>query len=138
MYCTSLPDAFILLKSPLTHLRTSLNCSKGQVAKQEDLKKAFGTIDTAEIVKQILEKGELQVGGKEREAELESTRKEIATGVAERCVDPTTQRPHTVTMIEKALSEIHFNVLPNKSTKSQVSSPSFPFLRCNNGSTSAR
>ena len=100
---------------------TSLNCSKGQVAKQEDLKKAFGTIDTAEIVKQILEKGELQVGGKEREAEIESTRKEIATGVAERCVDPTTQRPHTVTMIEKALSEIHFNVLPNKSTKSQVS-----------------
>lgn len=105
-------------------LLSSLNCSKGQVAKQEDLKKSFGTTDVSEIVRQILEKGELQVGGKEREVELESTRKEIATGVAERCVDPTTQRPHTVTMIEKALAEIHFNVLPNKSTKSQVERPS--------------
>lgn len=108
------------LTSPDTPATISLNCSKGQVAKQDDLKKAFGTTDVSEIVRQILEKGELQVGGKEREAELESTRKEIATGVAERCVDPTTQRPHTVTMIEKALAEIHFNVLPNKSTKSQV------------------
>jgi ribosome maturation protein SDO1 len=69
----------------------------------------------------ILDKGELQVGGKEREAELDSMRKEISTGVAERCVDPTTQRPHTVSMIEKALNEIHFNVQPTKAVKSQVS-----------------
>lgn len=97
-----------------------LNVSKGQVAKQDDLKKAFGTSDIMEIVKVILDKGELQVGGKEREVQLENVRKEIATGVAERCVDPTTHRPHTVSMIEKALNEAHFNVLPNKSTKSQV------------------
>lgn len=84
------------------------------------MQKAFGTTDVAEIAKTILDKGELQVGGKEREAELDSLRKEISTGVAERCVDPTTQRPHTVTMIEKALNEIHFNVQPTKAVKSQV------------------
>lgn len=97
-----------------------VNTSKGQLAKHEDLQKAFGTTDVAEIAKTILDKGELQVGGKEREAELDSLRKEISTGVAERCVDPTTQRPHTVTMIEKALNEIHFNVQPTKAVKSQV------------------
>jgi hypothetical protein len=97
-----------------------INTSKGQLAKHEDLQKAFGTTDVAEIAKTILDKGELQVGGKEREAELDSLRKEISTGVAERCVDPTTQRPHTVTMIEKALNEIHFNVQPTKAVKSQV------------------
>lgn len=98
-----------------------INTSKGQLAKHEDLQKAFGTTDVAEIAKTILDKGELQVGGKEREAELDNLRKEICTGVAERCVDPTTQRPHTVTMIEKALNEIHFNVQPTKAVKSQVS-----------------
>jgi len=96
------------------------NVSKGAVAKNDELKKAFGTTDMAEIVKVILDKGELQVGEKERGQELESMRKEIATGVAERCVDPATQRPHTVSMVEKALTEAHFNVQPNKSTKSQV------------------
>lgn len=96
------------------------NVSKGAVAKHEDLKKAFGTTDVQEIVKVILDKGELQVGEKERGQELEAMRREIATGVAERCVDPATQRPHTVSMVERALQEAHFNVQPNKSTKSQV------------------
>lgn len=97
-----------------------VNVSKGQLAKQEDLKKSFGTTDMDTIIKNILDKGELQVGEKERGAELENMKKEIATGIAERCVDPNTQRPHTVSMIEKALNEAHFNVQPNKSTKSQV------------------
>lgn len=97
-----------------------VNTSKGQLAKHEDLQKAFGTTDVAEIAKIVLDKGELQVGGKEREAELDSLRKEISTGVAERCVDPTTQLPHTVTMIEKALNDIHFNVQPTKAVKSQI------------------
>jgi len=96
------------------------NVGKGAVAKQDELKKVFGTTDVTEIVKEILKKGDLQVGEKEREAELESTKKEIANGIAERCVDPATQRPHTVTMIEKALTEAHFSVQPNKSVKSQV------------------
>lgn len=91
----------------------------------------------------ILDKGELQVGGKEREAELDNLRKEISTGVAERCVDPTTQRPHTVTMIEKALNEIHFNVQPTKAVKSQVgtthlclyvTSPDLAFVLTDSGS----
>ena len=69
---------------------------------------------------EILKKGELQVGEKERANELENLRREVATAVAERCVDPDTQRPHTVTMIEKAMSEIHFAVKTNKSAKSQV------------------
>jgi ribosome maturation protein SDO1 len=106
-----------LIHSP----RNPSQVSKGQTAKAADLEKAFGTTDIPEVVKIILDKGELQVGGKEREQNLESMKKEIATGIAEKCVDPTTQRPHTVSMIEKALNEAHFNVLPSKSVKSQVS-----------------
>jgi len=98
-----------------------INVSKGEVAKQEDFKKSFGTTDTNEIIKQILKKGELQVGDKERDHDLTSLRKEIATLVAEKCVDPSTKHPYPVGMIEKAMSEAGFSVKQGKNAKSQVS-----------------
>jgi len=97
------------------------NVSKGQAAPTADLMKAFATTDTQEIVKQILTKGELQVGEKEREAKLGNLWKEVAGMVAERVVDPSTKRPYSVSLIEKAMSEIHFNVKADKPAKSQVS-----------------
>lgn len=69
---------------------------------------------------QILAKGELQVSDKERQGQLESTLKEIATIVAEKCVNPDTKRPYPVTMIEKGMKDIHYSVKPNKSSKQQV------------------
>ena len=59
-----------------------LNVSKGQVAKKEELQKAFGTDDSTKVCLEILEKGELQVSEKERHAQLESTFKDIATIVS--------------------------------------------------------
>ncbi|PSN30163.1 hypothetical protein C0J52_25147 [Blattella germanica] len=60
-----------------------INVSKGQVAKKEDLIKAFGKDDQTEVCKEILAKGELQVSDKERQSQLESLFKDIATTVAE-------------------------------------------------------
>ncbi|PFH54692.1 hypothetical protein AMATHDRAFT_72454 [Amanita thiersii Skay4041] len=98
-----------------------INVSKGEVAKTGDLQKAFGKIPTDEIVKEILNKGEVQVGEKEREHDLSSLRKEIATIVAEKCVDPETQAPYPIGIIERAMAEAGFSVKPNKTAKSQVS-----------------
>jgi ribosome maturation protein SDO1 len=69
---------------------------------------------------QILAKGEVQVGEKEREHDLSSLRKEIATLVAEKCVDPATQKPYPVGMIEKAMTEAGYSVRQGKNAKSQV------------------
>ena len=66
----------------------------------------------------------MQVGEKERDHDLTSLRKEIATLVAEKCVDPSNQRPYPVGMIEKAMAEAGFSVKQNKNAKSQVK-PSF-------------
>ncbi|KAF9263124.1 Shwachman-Bodian-diamond syndrome protein [Marasmius fiardii PR-910] len=98
-----------------------VNVSKGEMAKHNDLQKAFGKTDVPEIVKEILKKGEVQVGEKEREHDISSLRKEIATLVAEKCVDPSTQRPYPVGMIEKAMAEAGFSVKQGKNAKSQVS-----------------
>lgn len=64
-------------------------------------------------------KGELQVSDKERHANLEATFKEIATLVADKCVNPETNRPYPVTIIEKAMKDSHFSIKPNKNVKSQ-------------------
>lgn len=69
---------------------------------------------------QILKKGEVQVGEKERDHDLETLRKEIATLVAEKCVDPATQMPYPVGMIEKAMAEAGYSIKQNKNAKSQV------------------
>ena len=97
-----------------------LNVSKGQVAKKDDLIKAFESSDQTEICKQILAKGDLQVSDKERQAQQEATFKDIATTVAEKCVNPETKRPYPVSMIEKAMKECHIAVKPNRSAKQQA------------------
>ncbi|KAK2586903.1 hypothetical protein KPH14_009840 [Odynerus spinipes] len=96
------------------------NVSKGQVAKKEDLVKSFGTDDQTEICKEILTKGELQVSDKERHLALDSMFKDIATTVADKCVNPESKRPYSVSMIEKAMKDVHFSVKPNRNAKQQA------------------
>lgn len=97
-----------------------MNVSKGAVAKKEDLLQAFGKDDVTEICKEILAKGELQVSEKERHTELAALFKEIATNVADKCVNPETKRPYPMSMIEKAMKDIHYSVKANKNAKQQV------------------
>lgn len=96
------------------------NVSKGSVAKKEDLVAAFQMDNVTEICKEILMKGELQVSEKERQTELSALFKEIATNVAEKCVDPSTKKPYSVSLIEKAMKDVHYSVKLNKNAKQQV------------------
>ena len=72
------------------------------------------------ICQEILAKGELQVSEKERHVQQDSMLKEIATMVADKCVNPETKRPYPVSMIEKAMKDVHFSVKPNRNCKQQV------------------
>ncbi|KAI6246418.1 Ribosome maturation protein SDO1 [Erysiphe necator] len=84
-----------------------LNVSKGQTAPSVDLAKAFGpNTSVNEIILEILSKGELQVGDKERQAQLERVHNEVISIVASKLVDPKTKRVYTPSMIEKALDTL--------------------------------
>ncbi|KAJ0972095.1 hypothetical protein J5N97_020054 [Dioscorea zingiberensis] len=96
------------------------NVSKGVLAKSKDLIAAFGTDDQSKICLEILEKGELQVAGKERESQLLSQFRDIATIVMQKTINPETQRPYTISMIERLMHEIHFAVDPHNSSKKQA------------------
>lgn len=57
---------------------------------------------------------------KERHSQLEQMFRDIATIVAEKCVNPETKRPYTVSLIERAMKDIHYSVKATKSTKQQA------------------
>eukprot|EP00123_Amoebidium_parasiticum_P000298 comp10718_c0_seq1/m.5377 comp10718_c0_seq1/g.5377 ORF comp10718_c0_seq1/g.5377 comp10718_c0_seq1/m.5377 type:complete len:252 (-) comp10718_c0_seq1:644-1399(-) len=97
-----------------------VNVSKGEVAKTADLEKAFNTTDTQKIIREILDKGELQVSDKERAHHLETSFREIATMVADMCVNPDTNRPYPAGIIESAMKDAHYSVKPTRSNKQQA------------------
>lgn len=70
-----------------------------------------------------MEKGELQVAGKEREAQLSSQFRDIATIVMQKTINPETKHPYTISMIERLMHEIHYAVDPHSSSKKQVGCP---------------
>ncbi|KAH9691513.1 U1-type domain-containing protein [Citrus sinensis] len=108
------------------------NVSKGILAKSKDLIAAFGTDDQTKICLEILEKGELQVAGKERETQFSNQFRDIATIVMQKTVNSETQRPYTISMIERLMHEIHFAVDPNSSSKKQFSTRGDIGLTCFN------
>jgi ribosome maturation protein SDO1 len=97
-----------------------VNVSKGILAKSQDLKKHFGTDDVKEVCLFILQKGELQVSEIERKSYQEKLFRDIATIVAEKCINTETNRPLTVGVVERAMKEIHYSLNPNKSAKQQA------------------
>ena len=96
------------------------NVSKGVLANKKDLLKAFGTDDQEEICKVILQKGDLQVSEGERAVHFENMYRDVATIVAEKCVNPKTKRPYPVSTIEAAMKKIHYAVAPSKNAKQQA------------------
>jgi ribosome maturation protein SDO1 len=84
-----------------------LSVSKAQTAPSAELAKAFGKdASTDDIIQEILRKGEVQVGERERKEILDRIEKEVVDIVSGRLVDPSTKRVYTAGMIEKALNQL--------------------------------
>jgi ribosome maturation protein SDO1 len=82
------------------------NVSKGATAPHQDLEKSFPKLSLDDIIQEILKKGEIQVGEKERRELLERVEKELIEIVSGKLVDPSTKRVYTPGMIGKALDQL--------------------------------
>lgn len=96
-----------------------MNVSKGQVASSEDLKSSFNTTNVDEIVLEILKKGEIQLGEKERAQQNEKLHNEILNIISAKCINPKSKKRYPPTMIDKALKELKFNFVNARSAKSK-------------------
>ncbi|KAL3140164.1 54S ribosomal protein L2 mitochondrial [Trebouxia sp. C0009 RCD-2024] len=96
------------------------NVSKGTLAKHEDLVDVFGTGDEEKICRIILAEGDLQVSDKERQLELDSLFKDVASVLSEKCINPDNNKPYTISMLERALKDVHFSVDLHRNAKQQA------------------
>lgn len=94
--------------------------SQGEKPTDQQLIKAFGTAKFDDVVKKILEKGEIQLTTEQRKKMQEDRLKQIITLIAREAVDPRTHTPHPVIRIEKALTEAKFHVDPFKNAEAQM------------------
>lgn len=99
--------------------RVFTNVSKGEFANSKTLQKCFDTTDETEVCRFILDKGDVQVSTEERAAQLESTIREVASMVSEKCVDPVSRRPYTIAQIRAAMKASGFMVHPTRNVKQQ-------------------
>ncbi|CCH44658.1 Ribosome maturation protein SBDS [Wickerhamomyces ciferrii] len=97
-----------------------LNVSKGQVAPNEDLQKSFGSTDTDKIILEILQKGEIQLSEKERQAKGNQIQAETLQLISTKCINPKSKKRYPPTMIQKALAELKFNTVTTKTAKLQA------------------
>lgn len=97
-----------------------VNVGKGQVANSQDLSKYFGTSDVEKVVLEILNKGELQVGSKERQQQQMQMHQSVLQIIAAKVINPKNNRPYTASIIEKTLQKLEFRFNTAKPAKVQA------------------
>ena len=93
---------------------------KGDKISEEHLEKTFHTRDLAEIAKQIILKGEVQVTTEQRHSLQAAKQKQIVAHIARNAMNPQTGAPHPPARIEAAMVEAKVHVDPFRSADSQV------------------
>lgn len=96
------------------------DANKGSRASGEKLMKHFKTADSAEVAKQILAKGELNLTTDQRRKMVEEKRKQIVQLINRSFVDPKTHLPHPIVRIEAAMEEARVSVDPFKKAEDQA------------------
>lgn len=96
------------------------NSKKGDRAKASELKAAFGTDQSGECAKIVVERGELQLSAAERKEKVETRKREIIGYLHKHYVDPKTKMPHPFTRIENAMDQIKYHVDADEPVEKQV------------------
>jgi ribosome maturation protein SDO1 len=96
------------------------DAKNGERHKAEAIKKAFGTTDIFEILKIMLEKGEVQLTTEQKRKKLEETRKKILGIICMEAIDARTKAPIPIQRLENALEQVRVHIDPFKDPREQV------------------
>jgi ribosome maturation protein SDO1 len=108
------------LKNMLVAEEIYADAKKGERAKATDVEKVFGTTDVMEVLKFIMEKGEVQLTTEQRRKKVEEKRKQIVAILLREAIDPRTKAPHTQIRIENAMEEARVHIEPFKDPREQL------------------
>ena len=93
---------------------------KGTHATEEAIKEKFGTDDVAEVAKQIVLNGDIQLTTEQRHKMQKNKKNRIIETISRNAMDPKTKAPHPRQRIELAMDEAGVHVDPFKPVSEQV------------------
>jgi ribosome maturation protein SDO1 len=91
------------------------NASRGDRSPEEDLQKAFGTLEVLPIAEIIIKKGDISLTAEQRKQFIENKRRQVIEVIARNAINPQTKTPHPPGRIEQAMTEARVNIDPTKS-----------------------
>lgn len=91
------------------------NASRGDRSPEEDLQKAFGTLQVLPIAEIIIKKGDISLTAEQRKQFIENKRRQVIEVIARNAINPQTKTPHPPGRIEQAMTEARVNIDPTKS-----------------------
>ena len=92
----------------------------GTHASEETIKEKFGTDDVAEVAKQIVLNGDIQLTTEQRHKMQKNKKNRIIETISRNAMDPKTKAPHPRQRIELAMDEAGVHVDPFKPVSEQV------------------
>lgn len=95
------------------------DANKGSRASTEKMMKYFKTSDSADVAKQILARGELNLTTDQRRKMVEEKKRQIVQFINRSFVDPKTHLPHPIVRIEAAMEEVRVPIDPFKKVEDQ-------------------
>jgi ribosome maturation protein SDO1 len=108
------------VKDILLYDKIFSDIKKGYSASEEVMKSAFGTTDSLEIAKVILNEGEIQLTQEYREQKRKEKHNRILDIITRNAIDPRSGLPHPRNRIESAMEEAKFKVDELKNAEDQV------------------
>jgi len=93
---------------------------KGTHASEETIKEKFGTDAVAEVAKQIVLNGDIQLTTEQRHKMQKNKKSRIIETISRNAMDPKTKAPHPRQRIELAMDEAGIHVDPFKPVSEQV------------------
>ena len=96
------------------------DANKGSRASSEKMMKHFKTTDSADVAKQILARGDLNLTTDQRRKMVEEKKRQIVQFINRSFVDPQTHLPHPLVRIEAAMEEVRVPIDPFKKVEDQA------------------
>ncbi|HEC80852.1 MAG TPA: ribosome assembly factor SBDS [Thermoplasmatales archaeon] len=96
------------------------DAKKGDHASEEAIQKCFGTTDVAEVARQIVLRGDIQLTTEQRHEMQKRKFNQIVENIVRNSMNPQTKTPHPRQRIELAMKEAGVHVDPFKSVEEQV------------------
>ncbi len=93
---------------------------KGERQSPSKIEKAFGTQDIYAVLKEILEKGDVQLTTEQKRKMMEEKRKAIIAYISQNAIDVRTNAPVPPLRIENAMEKLKIRVDPFKPVDSQI------------------